>query len=502
MTSLIDHAAAYVRKCAPASNGSRNNTALSVAGHLAAFTTTTGERLAEFDILQLVRGWNLTNSEPLDDSELTATVHSALTSGTPREDKVVDLDRVKARPTAQAPAKPGDAAPDANLLRPSFKSARELMADNPRLRAPVIHGLLREGETMNCIAPSKARKSWLLNHLALSIVTGRPWLDRFTVEPGPVLIIDNELHAQTSANRIPKVAEALGLRPSDWVDGLCVDNLRGRLADFYGLASYFAAIPHGRFKVIIVDAFYRCLPRDMSENDNGELANIYNRIDTYAADTGAAFILVHHSSKGLQSEKAVTDVGAGAGAQSRAADTHLVLRAHEEDEACVLDAAVRSWPPVEPLAMRWTFPVWSLAPDLDPADLRKSNGRRRKEAEAEAEQPKPEPWTVDRFVENFITGEPVDKKAVRAAAVGAGLGGRQTDDLITSALAVGMAHKWRLPPAREVFLANVKQPDPDGLGDISHARTPPTPPTGMRDIPWGRVSARVCETEPTEGGGQ
>ncbi len=43
-----------------------------------------------------------------------------------------------------------------------------------------------------------------------------------------------------------------------------------------------------------------------------------------------------------QAGKAITDVGAGAGSQSRATDTHLILRPHEEKNCAVLDAAVRS----------------------------------------------------------------------------------------------------------------------------------------------------------------
>jgi len=78
------------------------------------------------------------------------------------------------------------------------------------------------------------------------------------------------------------------------------------------------------------------------------VAGLYNLLDSYADALGAAFSLVHHSSKGNHSGKNVTDVGAGAGAQSRAADTHLVLRPHESDSAVVVEAAVRSWAPVSP----------------------------------------------------------------------------------------------------------------------------------------------------------
>jgi len=47
--------------------------------------------------------------------------------------------------------------------------------------------------------------------------------------PGEVLIIDNELHAETSANRIPKVAAARGIDIQEIGQRVYVENLRGRL---------------------------------------------------------------------------------------------------------------------------------------------------------------------------------------------------------------------------------------------------------------------------------
>ena len=65
-------------------------------------------------------------------------------------------------------------------------------------------------------------------------------------------------------------------------------------------------------------AFYRFLPAGTDENANADMASLYNHIDRYAADLGCAFVLIHHSSKGNQSGKSVTDVGAGAGSHADA----------------------------------------------------------------------------------------------------------------------------------------------------------------------------------------
>ncbi len=194
---------------------------------------------------------------------------------------------------------------------------REMVADYPRLDEPVIDGLVRLGETCNIIADPKAGKSWLSYGLALHIILGASWLGRFRCRAGRVLVIDNELRPSNIANRIPTVARAMGLEPDDYQDQYDVISLRGRLIDLHGIGRRIVQhIERGRYSAIIVDAWYRVLSGN--ENDNGPMRDAYNLVDQYAMQTGAAWILIHHSSKGSQSDKRVTDVGAGAGAQSRA----------------------------------------------------------------------------------------------------------------------------------------------------------------------------------------
>jgi hypothetical protein len=249
-------------------------------------------------------------------------------------------------------------------------SIGQLIAQYPQLKPPVIEGLLRRGEVANIIASSKAGKSWLCYGLALSMVTGRNWLDMFRCEPGRVLIVDNELHKETVAHRIPAVADAMSIQPAEYHDRIQTVCLRGRLESYNGIYSRLVRIlEKGYYQLVLVDAHYRMLPQGISENDNAAMAGVYNLIDRYAEETGAGWALIHHASKGSQAEKAITDVGAGAGSQSRAADTHLILRQHEEAGNFVLEAALRSWPPVEPMSLKWVFPLW-VPSDVDPAAIK------------------------------------------------------------------------------------------------------------------------------------
>jgi len=284
--------------------------------------------------------------------------------------------------------------------------------------------------------------SWLVTDMALAVATGRPWLDTFETDPGNVLIIDNELHSETSANRIPKVAAARRIRLGDVGQRVFVQNLRGHWQDIFSLGPYFRALEPGRFRVIILDAMYRFMPREMDENDNGTMANVYNAIDRYADLLGCCFVLIHHTSKGNQSGKAITDVGAGAGSQSRATDTHLVLRPHEEDDVVVLEAAVRSWPPVMPRCMRWAFPVWLPADDLDPTLLRSEQPKRTRQEEKQPD------WDAERFTSTFVGVEPKLVDALLVEANRQGINDFKCRTLLRKAEAVGLVYRWDMGRGR------------------------------------------------------
>ncbi len=234
-----------------------------------------------------------------------------------------------------------------------------LVAEFQNLRPVVVDGIIRQGETLNIIAPAKIGKSWLAMQLAVAVATGKPWLG-FDVDAGRVLYIDNELHPETLAHRFARVVR------SSWLDDpevatLDVVSLRGRNLSVLDLPCMLCDVPSGDYALIVLDALYRFIPPGKSENDNGDMLHVYNVLDTLAGQTGAAIAIVHHSSKGSQETKAQTDVGAGAGSISRCADTHLTIRKHETDGLFVLEAVTRSFQSPEPLSIQYEYPLWHPA---------------------------------------------------------------------------------------------------------------------------------------------
>jgi hypothetical protein len=266
----------------------------------------------------------------------------------------------QAPPTASAPLQP---------KRIERFALGDLIDQNPKLNEPLIHGILREREIVNIISYSKIGKSWLMYYLSLCIATGRKIFDRYQVKKNRVCVIDNELHKATLASRWQTVALAMGIKdPAEYRDAIEIWPLRGNLRDIFQIGPDIRKATG--FGIIFIDAKYRMTPTGQSENDNATETLIYNALDSYAESAGAAIGLIHHATKGSQTDKRVTDVGAGAGAQSRAADTHIVLREHEHEGVVVLEAALRSFAPVEPLALQWTFPLWVPVEGIDLSQLK------------------------------------------------------------------------------------------------------------------------------------
>lgn len=73
--------------------------------------------------------------------------------------------------------------------------------------------------------------------------------------------------------------EARGITLAECDDRIDIVNLRGKLKDIFGLEPCFARIEPGRYKLVVIDAFYRAMPRDTDENDNGTMAQVYNVLD-------------------------------------------------------------------------------------------------------------------------------------------------------------------------------------------------------------------------------
>lgn len=329
-------------------------------------------------------------------------------------------------------------------------TASELVSRSTELREPVVEGLLRIGEVANLVAAPKSGKSWAAMDLAVAVSTGRRFLDHFETRRNRVLLVDNELHEATLSARLKAVLAAKGMSLEDCGPFLNVVCARECPRQGRPLAAVAEAIRRSGPRLVLLDAWYRFLPGDMDENDNLRVAGVYDELNEITRAHGCAIVVVHHTSKGDQWSKSVSDIGAGAGSQSRACDAHITLRPLREDGTAALYAIVRSWPPVLPIGLRFLHPRWFADPTVNPTPTAGRAASRRDRVE--------EDITIASFVERFVTATPTGRSELRQRANAEGIPMRQCNRLICAALSAGLVHVWRTASNREDRFATVPQP--------------------------------------------
>ena len=146
------------------------------------------------------------------------------------------------------------------------------------------------------------------------------------------------------ANRLPAVAGAMGIE-SGFDEWLTLYRC-GKGIDLLKLESYIQSIEPGRYSLVIL-MLGIAGPWLLGERQRPSYGALqpHRRLPS----PGAAWVNVHHASKGDQSGNSITDVGSGAGSQSLAADTHLIIRPHQDENVAVVEAVVQ-------LASRGTIP--------------------------------------------------------------------------------------------------------------------------------------------------
>ena len=254
----------------------------------------------------------------------------------------------------------------------------------PKRHPYVINGLVREGETGQINAPSKAGKSWLVLNIAIDSVCGNPSLGAKEQEPVDVILFDSELHESELKYRVSEVVKAKGLTSAP-MGKFTAHNLRGNLGKaFSEIRRVLSATVINRPTVCILDALYRFIPDNASENSNSDITKLFNELDSIAAEYGVAFLNIHHSSKGDQSQKNSLDVGAGAGAFARAPDTIISMREHAEDGLYVFDVTRRSDVSPPRSVYRRDGVLWIECPDKDPELKRSEYTATKRKAESAA----------------------------------------------------------------------------------------------------------------------
>ena len=249
-----------------------------------------------------------------------------------------------------------------------IRCSRDFRKLHPHYHVPVIDGLVLQGDVVNVVSGTKGHKSFLAMQCALSVCAGVSFLG-WATRQGRVLLIDDELDGTTLIQRQAVSSRAMGVSAADQ-DNLDIWMLRDEDTDvdLTEIDKHLSALSSGTYHIIIIDALYRVLPEGTNENDNAHITKIYNRLARMARRQECAIVVIHHCSKGTQHQKSVTDMGSGAGAQSRAVDVHLTLRDHADPGTVVMEAALRKLAPIKPKCLKFEFPLFHVV-EGNPDDI-------------------------------------------------------------------------------------------------------------------------------------
>lgn len=254
-------------------------------------------------------------------------------------------------------------------------AAQDFMAEPIPEPPQVIRRVLRAGQVGMIASTAKGGKTWLMQTLALAVPNGLRWL-KWQTTPGRVLYVDPELPAYDGQTRLVTVADALGL---DCIpDGLDLWRVKGETISIRDMIPKILRRQKqvGKpYSLILLDSLY-CLNGGRDENDNTEQAKTMQELYALTAQTGTAVLVTHHFSKGNKAKTDHLDRASGAGVFTRAPDVFMTLTPHKEPDCYSVETTCRSFARPDPFVIRWTFPLWSLADELDPDHLKRPGAGR------------------------------------------------------------------------------------------------------------------------------
>ncbi|MGO9246006.1 MAG: AAA family ATPase [Verrucomicrobiia bacterium] len=264
------------------------------------------------------------------------------------------------------------AATTTTELLPAWTDAAVFCSTPCKTPPEIIHGVLHQGCKLVLGGSSKTFKSWTQLDMALAVSTGSNWL-RFKTTKARVLVCNFELPEFSIHYRLLKIAEARQIEIP--ADTLTLWNLRGYAAPYGTLLPMLTErIKAQNFGLIIFDPSYKLLGQ-ADENSARDVALLLNAVEKVAVETGAAVEFTAHFAKGSAAQKEAMDRISGSGVFARDPDSILIFTALQTENCFAVESILRTLPPQEPFAVRWEFPVFRVAEDMDPGDLKQPKSR-------------------------------------------------------------------------------------------------------------------------------
>ncbi len=271
----------------------------------------------------------------------------------------------------------------------------EIMNDDGKPPEWVVDNLMPAVGVATVSGRGKDGKSWAALDLCLSVAAAADWLG-FQTRRGKACYVNFELGKKTLARRLKHIAGVKHIELEPLKDkflpltidtgGLVSAALEQKLEIVFtnlvleqvrrGLEKAAMRDP----AIIVLDSFYN-LTGQLNENDAGDVGMVYHLVRKLANDLGCLVVIIHHFAKGSPGEKLQGDRAAGSRVHRQEPNTYIELAPHKVDGALVFSADLRDYPPIPKFCLRFEFPLFKVAPELDAEDLKRPPKRGTKELE-------------------------------------------------------------------------------------------------------------------------
>jgi hypothetical protein len=253
----------------------------------------------------------------------------------------------------------------------------------------LIEGVLYQGAKMMIAGPSKARKTYTLMDLAISVASGEYWIGKKT-KKSPVLFINLELQDFDFINRFRKIEVGKFGKEKTGVD-VHVWNVRGYGVTLDKIAEEIIEYSknHG-IGLIVVDPVYK-LSMTGEENAASDVGKLLNQFEMLCLAANVSLVFAHHFAKGNAGEKDSIDRASGSGVWARDPDVIMTMNNHANDDCMIVEMSLRNFAPVPKFVIKWIpeAHIWGVAIEESADDTKQSNGKKRQFEESAGNSGRP-----------------------------------------------------------------------------------------------------------------
>lgn len=250
--------------------------------------------------------------------------------------------------------------------------ASEIPPFDPDKPVPfIVDGLIMANSKTIIGSTSKGYKTTLLTQVALTIAAGDPLWGRETLRT-PVLYVNLEVQPERMEDRVANARDSMRIEPRRLRDHFRCLTLIGQKMTPEALVDALVgeALGYGS-GFLVLDPVYR-LMAGKDENSAGQVTELCIQLDRLRRETASAVLYSGHFPKGDYAAKHNLDRVAGSGAWSRDADSILTYFPLADADGYRVESTTRDFRPAPPFALRLQYPVFHLAPDLDPDNIRRA----------------------------------------------------------------------------------------------------------------------------------